>query len=67
MSDPTPEFNEPPMTQEEMHAAMFAQMVMQFASTALVSPLSTPLTFPIAVVVTSISAPFLSSAATLSV
>lgn len=24
------------MTQEEMHAAMFAQMVMQFASTALV-------------------------------
>jgi hypothetical protein len=35
MSEPTSEFNEPPMSQEELHAAMFAQMVMQFASTAL--------------------------------
>ena len=36
MSEIAPEFNAAPMTPEEMHSAMFAQMVMQLASTALV-------------------------------
>ena len=35
MNDKPTEFDDRPMTQEELHAAMFAQMVMQFASTAL--------------------------------
>lgn len=35
MSDKTPEFDDRPLTPEELHAAMFAQMVMQLASTAL--------------------------------
>lgn len=35
MSDQPVEFDGPPLTPEEMHAAMFAQMVMQLASTAL--------------------------------
>ena len=36
MNNPTGEFADAPMTREEMHAALFAQMVMQLASTALV-------------------------------
>ena len=36
MNDQPAEFDDRPMTPEEMHAALFAQMVMQFASTALV-------------------------------
>lgn len=36
MSDLTPEHNDAPLTPEELHAARFAQMVMQLASTALV-------------------------------
>lgn len=36
MNNPTGEFADTPMTREEMHAALFAQMVMQLASTALV-------------------------------
>ena len=46
MNDQPTEFPEPPMTREELHAAMFAQMVMQLASTALVlmGRMSNPMT-----------------------
>ena len=36
MNDQSSELNDAPLTQEEMHAALFAQMVMHFSSTALV-------------------------------
>jgi hypothetical protein len=36
MSEPRSGFGDAPLTAEEMHSAMFAQMVMQLASTALV-------------------------------
>ncbi len=36
MSEPTPEFDDRPLTPDEMHAALFAQMVMHLASTAFV-------------------------------
>ena len=35
MNDKRAEFDDRPLTQEELHSAMFSQMVMQFASTAL--------------------------------
>lgn len=36
MNEPQPEIDEAPLTQAELHAALFAQMVMQLASTAFV-------------------------------
>lgn len=36
MNNPASEYADAPMTREELHAALFAQMVMQLASTALV-------------------------------
>lgn len=36
MNNPAGEYADAPMTREEMHAALFAQMVMQLASTALI-------------------------------